>query len=131
MLLPNFTSCKNLTREQLALFKDLLNFDILKNGIQLKKKMIKNIIWPQFIYFLPNNFFAEVLSEKQHFPKINEIIRPIQKRLRKSTPLLNIYFSVILNKYFSDGLVSFVKSPSVNNCSKYASTELFLSSSKL
>ena len=68
---------------------------------------------------MENKLADVVLCEKKHFPKINEIIRPNQKILKINTPLLKIYISVILNKYFSEGFVTLVKSSSVNNLSKY------------
>ena len=83
--------------------------------------MIINTICPQFIYFCANNVPSDVFSEKKHFPKINDIIKPIQKRLNIKKKKLKMYFSVILNKYFSEGFDTLVKSSSVNILSKYDS----------
>ena len=46
------------------------------------------------------------------------MIKPIQKILKIKTPLLKIYLSVILNKYFSEGFNSKVRSSPVNNLYK-------------
>ena len=47
------------------------------------------------------------------------MIKPFQNILKIKTPLLKIYFSVILNKYFSEGFNSKVKSSPVNNLYKF------------
>ena len=59
---------------------------------------------------------------------MNDIIKQIQKILKIKTPLLKIYLSAILNKYFSDGFFSNVKSSSVYNLYKVEYTVLFFSS---
>ena len=53
------------------------------------------------------------------------MIKPIQKILKIKTPLLKIYLSVILNKYFSEGFNSKVRSFPVNNLYKLESKVLF------
>ena len=52
---------KNLTREQLAPLNALLKFRLLKSGMQLKKKIITNIIVPQYMYFFANKLVEEVI----------------------------------------------------------------------
>ena len=56
------------------------------------------------------------------------MIKPIQKILKIKTPLLKIYLSVILNKYFSEGFNYKVRSSTVNNLYKLESKVLFFSS---
>ena len=63
-----------------------------------------------------------------HLPNIKEIINPIQNILNISTPLLKIYLSVILNKYFSEGFASKLRSSSVISLYKLESKVLFFSS---
>ncbi len=128
MLFPNLISCKNLAKEQLEALRALPKFDKVKKGIELNIKIIMKIICPQFTYCLANKLLWVLFSEKNAFPNIKDIINPIQNILKISTPLLKIYFSVTLNKYFSEGFDSKVRSSSVKNLYKSDTMVEFFSS---